>query len=594
MKHQLSQSTEAEKACGLLEARPAGFNSQPPQPEQADPSLAESAHLLEMLLENSPDAIYFKDLQSRFVRYSRVFSERYLPGHLTRLEGKTDFDIFTAEHARPAFEDEQAIIRTGRPMIGKLEKETFPNGQVAWALTSKMPWRDKQGRIVGTFGISKDVTPLKKTEDKLAEQQELLRTLLDNVPDCIYFKDRQSRFVHVNRSKLLKSVRRVPHLQKQVEETGGEADTQLLAGLTDFDIFAEAHARPAFDDEQRIIATGEPLIDKLERQTHLDGAISWSLTTKMPWRDKEGQILGTFGVSRDISALKEAEAELAAANQRLLETSRLAGMAEVASDVLHNVGNTLNSINVSCTLVMDRLKGAHFENLAKVAELLEQNTGRLDEFLTRDPQGKHVPSYLAGLARSLQGENTWLLSEVELLRKHIDHVNQIVAMQQNYAKVAGVEESVDVLQLVEDALRINAAALTRHSVELRREFEPVPPILVDKHKVLQILVNLIRNAKYAVGEADRADKVVTVRVRPHNDNIVIQVQDNGIGIPAENLTRIFSHGFTTRRQGHGFGLHSGALAARDLGGTLTAHSDSPGQGATFTLTLPAKRTIREA
>jgi signal transduction histidine kinase len=458
-----------------------------------------------------------------------------------------------------------------------------------------MPWRDKAGRIVGTFGISKDVTPLKETEDKLAEQRELLRTLLDNVPDCIYFKDRQSRFVHVNRSKLLKSARRVPHLQKVVEQTGGEPDTQLLAGLTDFDIFAEAHARPAFDDEQRIIATGEPLIDKLERQTHLDGAVSWSLTTKMPWRDKEGQILGTFGVSRDISALKEAEAELAAANQRLLETSRLAGMAEVASDVLHNVGNTLNSINVSCTLVMDRLKGAHFGNLAKVAELLEQNTGGLDEFLTRDPQGKHIPSYLAGLARNLQGQNTWLLSEVDLLRKHIDHVNQIVAMQQNYAKVAGVEESVEVLQLVEDALRINAAALTRHSVELRREFEPVPPILVDKHKVLQILVNLIRNAKYAVGEADRADKVVTVRVRPtHPDNILIQVQDNGIGIPAENLTRIFSHGFTTRRQGHGFGLHSGALAARDLGGTLTAHSDGPEQGATFTLTLPAKRKTREA
>jgi signal transduction histidine kinase len=263
--------------------------------------------------------------------------------------------------------------------------------------------------------------------------------------------------------------------------------------------------------------------------------------------------------------------------------------------VLHNVGNTLNSINVSCTLVTDRLKEAHFANLAKVADLLEQNTGRLDEFLTRDPQGKHIPSYLGALARSLEGQNTWLRNEVDLLRKHIDHVNQIVAMQQNYAKVAGVEESVEVLQLVEDALQINAAALTRHAVEIRREFEPVPLILVDKHKVLQILVNLIRNAKYALGETDRADKLLTLRVgRSGAEHIVIQVQDNGVGIPAENLTRIFSHGFTTRRDGHGFGLHSGALAARDLGGTLTAHSDGPGQGATFTLTVPVERVPSEA
>jgi len=155
--------------------------------------------------------------------------------------------------------------------------------------------------------------------------------------------------------------------------------------------------------------------------------------------------------------------------------------------------------------------------------------------------------------------------------------------------VSGVVESVTPVQLVEDALHINAAALARHDVHLRRDFEATPPIQTDKHKVLQILVNLIRNAKYATDESPQPDKLMTIKIGSDTGGSVkIQVTDNGVGIPAENLTRIFAHGFTTRRNGHGFGLHSSALAVRELGGSLQAHSDGPGQGATFTLWLPGK------
>jgi signal transduction histidine kinase len=141
--------------------------------------------------------------------------------------------------------------------------------------------------------------------------------------------------------------------------------------------------------------------------------------------------------------------------------------------------------------------------------------------------------------------------------------------------------------LVEDALHINAAALLRHDVKVRCEFEQTPAILTEKHKVLQILVNLIRNAKYAMDDAKREDKLLVVKIANDTDkHIRIQVIDNGIGIPQENLTRIFSHGFTTRRNGHGFGLHSSALAVKDLGGSIEATSDGSGKGATFTLLLP--------
>ena len=159
-------------------------------------------------------------------------------------------------------------------------------------------------------------------------------------------------------------------------------------------------------------------------------------------------------------------------------------------------------------------------------------------------------------------------------------------MQQSYATFGGVKEMINVTTLVEDALRMNVGTLSRHRVEIIREFEPVPPLNIEKHKILQILVNLLRNAKHACQDSALADRRLTVRVGNGEGRIKISVMDNGVGIPAENLTRIFNHGFTTRKDGHGFGLHSGALAAKEMGGSLTVHSAGPGKGATFTLELP--------
>jgi PAS domain S-box-containing protein len=550
-------------------------------------SFSETRLLLQTLLDNSPDMIYFKDRQSRFVHFSRSFAGLFNLESADSLKGKTDADFFTDEHASEALRDEQEIMRSGEPIIGKLEKEEHHDGRLTWALTSKMPWRNEAGQIIGIFGISKNVTALKEIEQELAHERELLRSLLDNVPDSIYFKDLESRFVRVSKSKTKKSILRSPRLREISSDENGETEPELLIGLKDFDIFPEELARRAYEDEQQIIRTGQPIIDKLEKQTHLDGSITWALVTKMPWRNDEGEIIGTFGISRDITELKRAEMDLELAHKKFVEASRLAGMAEVATDVLHNVGNTLNSINVACAVVTSRIEQRNFSNLARIPELLRENAGKLEAFLESDPKGKCIPEYLEVTARTAEEEKRFLVAELRQLRKHIEHVNQIVAMQQSYAKVAGLEENVDVLHLVEDAIQINAAALDRHEVHLERELTPVPPVVVDKHKVLQILVNLISNAKYALSAVERSDKRVTIRVSATEANgVSIQVIDNGVGIQAEHLTRIFAHGFTTRRNGHGFGLHSGALAAKELGGSLTVQSDGPGHGALFTLTLP--------
>jgi signal transduction histidine kinase len=194
--------------------------------------------------------------------------------------------------------------------------------------------------------------------------------------------------------------------------------------------------------------------------------------------------------------------------------------------------------------------------------------------------------YLQELAAELIAERDVASAELAVLRGNVEHIKEIVAMQQSYARRSGVTDMVDVRTLVEDSLRMNEGAFSRHGVTLVRDFQEVPLITVDKHKVLQILVNVIRNAKYACDESRSAEKRVTVRVRAANGTMLIAVIDTGVGIPPENLERIFSHGFTTRKDGHGFGLHSCALAAKDLGGSLQGESAGPGQGATFTLTLP--------
>jgi signal transduction histidine kinase len=285
-----------------------------------------------------------------------------------------------------------------------------------------------------------------------------------------------------------------------------------------------------------------------------------------------------------------AEADSQRLHRQLLDVSRQAGMAEVATSVLHNVGNVLNSVNISSALVTGKVKNSKSPNLAKAVALLQQHASDLGAFLSQDPKGKQLPAYLAGLAEHLAGEQNDILEELKSLTHNVEHINEIVAMQQSYARVLGVMEMLPVVDLVEDALHLNSAALDRHRVKLIREFAAVPRVLMDKHKVLQILINLIRNAKYALDDGGEEDKRITVRVGLSGEQTVsISVIDNGVGIPAENLTRIFEHGFTTRKQGHGFALHNGALAAKELGGSLTAQSDGPGKGASFTLTLPLQK-----
>jgi len=401
--------------------------------KEAEAELAYERDLLRALLDNSPDKIYFKDAQSRFIKASQTMARLFGAESPAELVGRTDFDFFDEAHARPAFEDEQEIIRSGVPVIGMMEKEVWRDGrEESWVLTNKMPFRNKDGEIIGTFGISKDVTALKRAEAKLADEQArlqfmfesmpvgvaiarrypdgrlerivndahlricgltreqdqipgiygkithpedaarqaelsrplgggapgqfslekryvrldgeivwvvfsfqrrnrddgsieelttvaditelkraeaalretsgLLETLLQNATDEIYFKDPQSRFVHFSQSMLRHFCR---------------TDPAEVKGHTDFDFFSEEHARPAYEAEQEVIRTGKAILNLEEKETHIDGRVTWALTSKMPWRDKAGNIIGTMGISRDITERKKIEQALSLTLERL-------------------------------------------------------------------------------------------------------------------------------------------------------------------------------------------------------------------------------------------------------------------------------------
>ena len=323
-----------------------------------------------------------------------------------------------------------------------------------------------------------------------------------------------------------------------------------------------------------------------KRYVRRDGTDLWTHVTAVMIRTRDGRPVCTVGFLEDITARKQMEGEVERVQKALMDASRQAGMAEVATNVLHNVGNVLNSVNVSASVVAERIKAGKGARLAEVAALIEQHQADPGKFFGSDERGKKIPRYLTALAAQLISERDALLKELADLRANVDHIREAVNMQQTYAKRCGVLEAVSVVDLVEDALRMNVGALTRHQVALQRDYRDRTQVTVDRHKVLQILVNLIRNAKYACDESGHADKKVIVRTEATLDGVAISIIDNGVGITAEVMQRLFTHGFTTRKSGHGFGLHSASLAAGELGGSLKAESDGAGRGATFRLTLP--------
>lgn len=289
-------------------------------------------------------------------------------------------------------------------------------------------------------------------------------------------------------------------------------------------------------------------------------------------------------LARAGDGLQAANDKLRRMQAELVEASRRAGMAEVASGILHNVGNILNSVVVTTALLKERIEDSPVRSLARAVELLDEQGRDLGD----EQQREKLRNYLAELSRHLCREQRNYEKRVGALQRKLFHMRAVIRRQQTLARARPVRERASVNALIEEALAIHAPALRQHGVVVVRELGSIPEIEIDRHKLIQILVNLIANACDAMADNQGTRRVLSVRSREIEGGVQVDVQDRGKGIRRENLLSVFSYGFSTKRYGHGFGLHSSALLAREIGGTIRASSDGPGAGATFVLKISAR------
>ncbi|HUL45642.1 MAG TPA: PAS domain S-box protein [Steroidobacteraceae bacterium] len=527
-------------------------------------------------VEHAPVGIAYANPDGSFRHANLAFCA--MLGHTAEELRKQSIESLT--HAEDLASTRAGLERLWRRELTHLDVEKRyirKNGSPLWVRVTTSLVEGASGKPECSVEFLRDISVRKEMAAALLQNQTLLSTVVGELPIALLSCDVRGQLTHYNRAAC---------------ELFGIAAQSASGPRNPYPITSQVFlpdGKTAVPREARPLAQalrGEICKDVEFVIVRPDGATRIILSSSQRLIGPEGQPLGALAMVQDITERREAEEELERVHKQLLTASRQAGMAEVATNVLHNVGNVLNSVNVSASMVSERIKRSKCAGLGKVATLFKDHAADLAAFVG-GPQGRHLPAYLMELANELLAERDAAVAELTALRSNVEHIKEIVAMQQGYARLGGITDTVDVRVLVDDSLRMNEGAFNRHGVTIVRDFEDVPMVRVDKHKVLQILVNVIRNAKYACSEAKGGgERRVTVRVRASTSAVLIAVIDTGVGIPRENLDKIFSYGFTTRAEGHGFGLHSSALAARELGGTLRAESPGPGMGATFTLTLP--------
>lgn len=335
-------------------------------------------------------------------------------------------------------------------------------------------------------------------------------------------------------------------------------DNALIMGLIDEDI-------------SDVESMDEPAIDWMVNE-HMAGIA-------MPWAIREGLVR-----RRGLMERKQLR-------RQVEDASYNDEMADVASTVLHNVGNVLNSVNVAVHVIHELVNQSSVILVHRIAELLRGHDENWEVFLTQDPKGKRIPPAIMKLGSHLIEEQQTVLKEIEGLVRNIDHVKQIIISHQTMAKSRGMSESLSVVELLDQAVELSFQPGDTKWIRIQRDYQPVPVVVTDRHQLLQILVNLLRNAKQAMQLHGGVDHLLTIRVEGRTDDglsVVITIQDTGMGIAPEHLARMFTRGFTTKHDGNGIGLHSSMVTIHRMGGFLQAHSDGVGAGAILTLILPVQ------
>jgi PAS domain S-box-containing protein len=507
--------------------------------KRAEEALAHERDLLHTLMDNLPDRIYFKDDQSRFTRISKAVTEQFKIGHPREAMGKTDRDFFSAEHAEIAMRDEAQVMETGQPILAKVEREILPDGSVTWALTSKLPLKNRQGKTIGNFGISRDITEIKRIEERLDAERNLLRSLIDNLPDYIYVKDTEGRYLLDN----------IAHRRW----LGADAESQVV-GKRVSDFFPSEAVDRFTNDDLRVIQSGFALLNREELVEDRLGNQRWHATTKVPIRNKEGKVTGMVGISRDITerklseeAIREANAELArhkdelqraltdlqqsheevkSAQFQLIQAEKMQSIGRLAAGVAHEVKNPLGILRMG-------------------TDYLAQNLKSSDE---------NVELILADMTDAIKRADGIIMGLLDFSVPH-----------------ALDTRAEDLSAVLEQSIGFVRHDFNEAGLKLVRELAgDLPPVWIDRNKMKQVFVNILMNAIHATPAGGTLTVRTSSRVLGQVDHdagsreadrfhagetvVMAEVIDTGSGIPEDKLRHIFDPFFTTKETGKGTGL----------------------------------------
>ena len=504
---------------------------------RAETQLARERDLLQTLLENIPDRIYFKDRESRFTLINRALTALFGLKSPEQAYGKTDADFYGQEHAGDALKDELHVMESGEPLLGKVEFENLADGRRSWSLTTKLPLRDRKGGIVGTCGISREISQLKEMEEQLETERNLLRAVIDNLPDLIFLKDSEGRY-------LLNNMAHVRWL--------GSTDPADVRGRTVFDFFADEIAADFHRGDMAVADSRQPLINQEEHMVDAQGNHSWRLTSKIPWLDEDGRTVGLVCISRDVTEQKRAEERLKKANAEL---------AENREELLRAVRN---------------LQQAHGELREVQLQLIEAE------------KMKSIGRLAAGVAHEVKNPLAILKLGLEFLNTQKPADEQTPEILQEMSEALGRADNVirglldfsapkqlelkreDLNAIINNALQLVRGEM-KNWTEVERDLQSnLPPLPLDAGKISQVFVNLFTNALHAMDEGGLLAVRTFVKqltgvganisdsrsesFRVGQNLVVAEIDDTGCGIPEDKLAKIFEPFFTTKPTGRGTGL----------------------------------------
>ena len=477
----------------------------------------DEVQLLRALIDLIPDSILIKDRDSKYVLVNRAKLAELGVKDFKEVIGKTAFDFFKREVAESFKPDDDEVLHSGKSIVNRREKVIEPDGQTRWHLTTKVPWRNGGGEIVGLMSISRDITELVEAEQKLQDERNLLRTLVDNLPDCIYAKDAQGRKIIANPGDL--------------KNLGCKTEADAV-GKTDFDLFPKEIADLFFAAEQQVLKQGHSMINHEEKVVRPDGEVRWVLSSKIPWRDANGKIIGLVGIGRDITERKNLEAQIQ-------QAQRMESIGRLATGVAHDLNNILAPILISIELLRKKLQDEEYLKMLAKAEANAQ-------------RGADIIKQMLWFGRGLAGQR---------LPVNVEH-------------------------LVDEIARFASETFNK-SIRVEKQMSPdLWTVTGDPAQLHQVLLNLVANARDAMPNGGTLTIAARNVAADGHRFVIIEVKDTGEGIEPDLFNRIFEPFFTTKEIGHGLGLSTALSIAKSHDGFIKVESQR-GRGASFLVHLPA-------